>query len=97
MLLIRAHRLGARAEILAEGLRVCRVPGRMTLDGAKGETVSLLALGAAEGVSLRGFFYPLEGGRMDSGFPLGISNIVTADTAEISVESGDVLLFEFFR
>ncbi len=97
MLLIRAHRLGARAEILAEGLRVCRVPGRMTLDGAKGETVSLLALGAAEGVSLRGFFYPLEGGRMDSGFPLGISNTVTADTAEIAVESGDLLLFEFFR
>ena len=95
MLLIRAAQKGVRAEIRSESLSVCRVPKRLTLYGAAGQTVSLLPLGTAEGITLTGFFYPMQNGSMDNAYPIGISNVVTEDVAEIRVERGDVLLFRF--
>lgn len=96
MLLVRAHRKGAKAEILSESVRISRVDGYAALSGAKGDTVSLLPLGRAEGVTLRGFFYPLEGKTLESDHPLGISNVVTDDQAEVEAESGDLILFHYY-
>ena len=93
MLLIRAQRKGVSAQILSESVCIERVNGCMTLHGAKGDTVSLLPLGEAKSVTIRGFFYPLEEYDLDSAYPLGISNVVTEDAASISVQSGDLLLF----
>lgn len=93
MLLIRAQRKGVSAQILSESVCIERVNGCMTLHGAKGDTVSLLPLGEAKGVTIRGFFYPLKEYDLDSAYPLGISNVVTEDAASISVQSGDLLLF----
>ena len=93
MLLIRAHRAGAKAQILSERERIERVDHCMLLHGAKGDTISLLPLGKAKGVTLSGFFYPLENRDLDSGYPLGISNVVTQDSACVSVREGDLLLF----
>ena len=54
--------------------------------------VSLFCLGPdAEGVSLRGLQYPLENGRLTSGFPLGVSNHFTGETAEVTVRKGSLL------
>jgi len=93
MLLIRAHRAGAKAQIVSESVRIERVDGCCMLHGAKGDTVSLLPLGEAKGVTLTGFFYPLENHDLDSAYPLGISNVVTEDTACVRVREGDLLLF----
>ena len=95
MLLVRAARKGVQATIRSESISVCRVPGQMVLRGAAGRTVSLLPLGQAEGITLKGFCYPMENGRMDSTYPLGISNVVTEDPAEVRVGRGDLLLFRF--
>ena len=54
--------------------------------------LSLFCLGPdAEGVTIRGLHYPLENGRLTSGFPLGVSNHFTGKEASITVEKGSVL------
>ena len=59
---------------------------------AKG-TVSVFCLGAdAEGVSLKGLYYPLEDGILTAGFPLGVSNHFTETAAEITVKKGSLLV-----
>ncbi len=56
-------------------------------------TVSVFCLGPdAEGVTLRGLYYPLENGTLTAGFPLGVSNHFTGTEAEISVENGSLLV-----
>ena len=56
-------------------------------------TVSVFCLGAdAEGVTLKGLYYPLENGTLTAGFPLGVSNHFTDETAEISVKNGSLLV-----
>ena len=59
--------------------------------GATG-ILSLFCLGPdAEGVTIRGLHYPLENGRLTSGFPLGVSNHFTGQPASITVEKGSLL------
>ena len=59
--------------------------------GAEG-ILSLFCLGPdAEGVTIRGLHYPLEQGRLTSGFPLGVSNHFTGQAASITVDKGSIL------
>ena len=98
MLLVRAHRKGAYAEILDEHMRIVRIDGEIELTGAKGDTFSLLPLGRADGVTLEGCEYhsqePLS---FESGYPIGVSKVVTEDEEKITVESGDLLLFHIYN
>ena len=56
-------------------------------------TVSVFCLGAdAQGVTLKGLYYPLEMGKLTSGFPLGVSNHFTGKPASIIVENGSLLI-----
>ena len=63
------------------------------LRGARGDTVSFLPLGEASGVTLAGFFYPLQEATLKSDYPLGVSNVVTQDVAVARVRCGDLLMF----
>ena len=56
-------------------------------------TVSVFCMGKdAEGVTLKGLYYPLENGTLTAGFPLGVSNHFTDKEAEISVAEGSLLI-----
>ena len=56
-------------------------------------TISVFCLGRdAEGVTLTGLHYPLSGGALTAGFPLGVSNHFTGAEAEISVQNGSLLV-----
>lgn len=56
-------------------------------------TISVFCLGQdAEGVTLRGLYYPLENGTLTSGFPLGVSNHFTDKPASITVKNGSLLI-----
>ena len=56
-------------------------------------TVSVFCMGRdAEGVTLKGLYYPLEDGTLTAGFPLGVSNHFTGEAAEISVRNGSLLV-----
>ena len=48
--------------------------------------------GEAKGVSIRGLYYCLEDGTLQSSFPLGVSNHFTGEAAEVSVREGALLL-----
>ena len=67
--------------------------GRISFPAQAKGIVSVFCLGAdAEGVTLEGLKYPLAGGRLTSGFPLGVSNHFTGEKASISVENGSLLI-----
>jgi len=54
--------------------------------------LSLFCLGPdAQGVSLTGLHYPLENGTLSAGFPLGVSNHFTGQSATVCVENGSLL------
>ena len=98
MLLVRAHEKGAYAEILDEHMRIVRIDKEIALTGAKGDTFSLLPLGRAEGVTLEGCEYHSdEALTLESGYPLGVSTVITEDEARIAVQSGDLLLFHIYN
>ena len=67
--------------------------GRLTFPKENRGTVSVFCLGSdAEGVNIRGLYYPLENGKLTAGFPLGVSNHFTGEEAEVSVEKGSLLI-----
>ncbi len=49
---------------------------------------------ACVGVTVQGVKYPLENAELHSCFPLGVSNQILADFAEISLESGVLLVVQ---
>ena len=46
----------------------------------------------AEGVTLRGALYPLDGAKLSPDFPLGVSNHIVEESALVSVERGALLV-----
>ncbi len=48
--------------------------------------------GVCEGVSIHGTKYEVENAVLDTNFPLGVSNEITADFAEIEVKTGRLLI-----
>lgn len=61
-------------------------------DGASGDFSVFAFGGNAEGVSLKGLYYPLEGAVLTPGFPLGVSNHFTGKAAAVQVCKGSLLL-----
>lgn len=85
---------GARGYLVGQDFLVTVVKeGRIFFPEGTDGLISVFCLGAdARGVSLRGLYYPLEGGTLTAGFPLGVSNHFTGAPAEISVEEGSLLV-----
>lgn len=85
---------GARGYLVGQDFLVTVVKeGRIFFPEGTEGLISVFCLGAdALGVSLRGLYYPLEGGTLTAGFPLGVSNHFTGAPAEISVEAGSLLV-----
>lgn len=85
---------GARGYLVGQDFLVTVVKeGTISFPEGTDGLISVFCLGAdALGVSLRGLYYPLEGGTLTAGFPLGVSNHFTGAPAEISVEEGSLLV-----
>lgn len=85
---------GARGYLVGQDFLATVVKeGRIFFPEGTEGLLSVFCLGAdARGVSLRGLYYPLEGGSLTAGFPLGVSNHFTGAPAEISVEEGSLLV-----
>jgi thiamine pyrophosphokinase len=68
---------------------IVRGPGSTTINGQAGDLVSLLPLtGDASGIRTRGLYYALEGETLAFGKPRGVSNVLTEEHAEVSMENG---------
>ena len=67
--------------------------GTLTVPAEAEGLISLFCMGPdAHGVTLRGLKYPLTGGTLTSGFPLGVSNHFTGAAASVTVEDGTLLV-----
>ena len=87
---------GKYAEVEVDALvgvaRVHVVRGRRTLPGEPGELVSLLAVhGEVSRVTTAGLAYELRGETLEPGSSRGISNVLNASEATVSVERGTLL------
>jgi len=66
---------------------------RLTIEGAAGDLLSLLPLGAdAAGVSTGGLLYPLADETLHLGEARGISNVLTGSRAQVSLRRGRLLV-----
>jgi thiamine pyrophosphokinase len=74
--------------------RAWHVRRRQVVDGAPGDVVSLLPLGErAEGIRTEGLAYALDGGILEPASPRGVSNVMTAERAIVTLERGRVYVF----
>lgn len=68
-------------------------PGEYELHGAPGDTVSLIPVGGAvHGVRTRDLHYPLDDETLDFGPARGISNVMNADRAGITLRDGVLMI-----
>jgi thiamine pyrophosphokinase len=68
--------------------------GRLTLNGASGDIVTLLAIGDAHGVTTDGLAYPLAGETLRVGESRGLSNVIATAPASVWLEAGALLVVE---
>jgi thiamine pyrophosphokinase len=71
--------------------------GRLVLNGAPGDIVTLLAIGDAHGVATDGLAYPLAGETLRLGESRGLSNVIASAPASVRLEAGTLLVVEFSR
>lgn len=75
-----------------QSVRLLR-PGSHRVEGARGDTVSLIPLGAAaEGITSADLQYPLADESLRPGPARGISNVMLKDTARVDFRGGLLLL-----
>lgn len=68
-------------------------PGSQALDGAPGDTISLIPLtGDALDVRTEGLLYPLRGETLRLGLARGISNVIQSETPRVSFAAGLLLV-----
>lgn len=81
---------------IVDGPSTCwlvRGPASSVIDGQKGDLLSLLPLTSeATGVRTKGLYYPLHGETLQFGKPRGVSNMLTQEQAEVSLEKGMLLI-----
>jgi thiamine pyrophosphokinase len=71
------------------------VRDRATLQGARGELVTLLAVGGpVEAVHTEGLLYPLRGEDLQPGSTRGVSNELAQDPATVQIERGVLLVVQ---
>ena len=98
VLLLADPALAARDVRIVHGpttVRVLHDGGRLALEGAAGDLVTLLAVGGdATGVRIDGVRWPLTGATLRMGRSRGLSNELVAPPASVSLERGTLLVVE---
>jgi thiamine pyrophosphokinase len=86
---------GVTVEALVPGARVTVIHRQAELHGAPGSLVSLVPVGGpAIGVTTDGLRFPLRGEQLHPGSTRGVSNVLLASSASVSVEQGTVLALQ---
>ncbi len=92
--LVFAQEHGVRAMIDAPDTKVYTLrAGALSLPRRENWALSVFAAGdRCTGVSIRGAKYPLQDAELTNAFPIGVSNDWASDSAEVSVQSGILLI-----
>ena len=97
-LLARCLPAGIPACIMDQEQCVHLTDQALTLNGAVGDTLSLLpATPEASGVSLTGLEYPLQDATLTFGTSWGMSNVFVETQATVTLRSGRLFVFHLFR
>ena len=93
-LLLYAKEKGHNVTVIDDyGMILCIKDESVTLSGNEGATLSVFAIGGnADGVTIRGAKYEVEGVTLTPAFPVGVSNEFGKDPAFIRVEKGALLI-----
>lgn len=93
-LLIGAKMQGNSIRLVSKDYDIFAIRGeKIAFSGKSGKTLSLFAFGEnAYGVSISGCKYCATGITLTPQFPLGVSNSITEDAAEVEVLSGTLLV-----
>ena len=89
-----AAKRGALCRIVDSGCDIYIFSGRqLRICGARGHTLSVLAYSdECRGVTLTGAKWELSGATLRNDYPLGQSNIITADECAISAQTGVLMV-----
>lgn len=87
------HRGEADMRVHDEQFEVSLVDGSLTIEGAAGTVVSLIAMGECTGVTTEGLRWPLTDFTLPFG-PRGVHNEIERSPATVQVATGDLLLFK---
>jgi thiamine pyrophosphokinase len=95
-LLLQGIMSGVRTRLRDEFCEAFIPDREVNFENAAGCVVSLLALGPqVDGITLRGFTYPLTDGVLTMSESRGISNVISADHASIHLRSGNLLVIRY--
>jgi thiamine pyrophosphokinase len=98
MLLTLPELAQVTTRIVDHQLSIEVIRDRAEITGRAGDTLSLIALkGDAHGVTIEGCEYPLTEATLPFGATLGISNVLTQNTAKITVKQGQILALHTTR
>lgn len=88
---------GRRVRLLDVGQEAYLARGETPIPGERGETVSLLPLGGpARGITTRGLRYPLRDAELRYERSRGVSNVIVAPPAHVTVREGLLLVVRLF-
>jgi thiamine pyrophosphokinase len=97
-LLIKGKDALIETYLIDEYCEVFLLKGNLTFDKSAGQTVSLIALSPqVEGITLRGFLYPLVDATLRMGETRGVSNVIEGDDATVSARSGNLLVIRYWQ
>ena len=97
-LLEKTKALPIKTYLIDEYCELFLLNGDVTINESAGQTVSLIALSPqVEGITLRGFLYPLDDAMLRMGESLAVSNIINGDEAKISMRSGSLLVIRYWQ
>lgn len=92
LLYLKHH--GCKGMIINESTDIFIVENeQIVIKNKKDKTFSIFPF-ACKGccVSLSGFYYPLSSYTLKADFPLGVSNVITSDNAQVSVSGGSAVI-----
>jgi thiamine pyrophosphokinase len=93
-LLKRCLAHGEDAQIIDEHNKIRLTQTSLEIKGEKGTIVSLIPLCDCTGVYTEGLKYPLVNDLLKFGEGRGVSNVMTAETAKVTIEGGLMLVIE---
>ena len=96
-LLVFCEKHGVKAQIIEPDMEIFAVNGEKVVQGKTGELLSVIQMTENCVVSESGVFYPLDRYPMEWGVPLGVSNVLTKDSATITVHYGWALIVHYFH
>ncbi len=86
--------MGISASIIDSHNEIFYLKDKISITGKTGDTLSIIPLSDMFGATTSGLFYKLKNDELKFGSSRGVSNVMTDDSCEITVTSGEALVIK---